>query len=187
VQVQPAEQPKMMVRISPERPKSAPSNLGLPWLEPLGGRRSFSAADGFVPVPPTTAELLKRVHCDGVLTELGGQGPLIFQVLTTAQADRLVKVEAHRAMVAASEGNAALKGALAGAAFTDEELDDLGVKREKIASAADIVKQTMAAERVSATSAAAVASPNNPTTPTTKVRVGRKPPRGKAPLPGATP
>lgn len=188
---QPSHTP-FVARISPKRPAGSPSNLGLPWLEGIdNGRRFFTADLGFVPVGPTAAEMLKRVHCDGELTERGGQGPLLFEVLTPEQAHKIVGIEQRRAMIESAGGNAALKAALNGT-WTDDDLDNIGVPRAPAMSAADIAKQAAASAAkpqaegppvgASATDASPVAAS---ATEPTKGRVGRRPPRGKAPLPGA--
>jgi hypothetical protein len=183
-----AKQPQeFMVRISPKRPATAPSRLGLPWLEGIG-RRFYDADLGFVAVPKVVAELLRRVHANGNLTECDGEGPLLFDVLLPEQAQKIVKIEQQRALLEAAGGNSALRGALAGA-YTDEDFGNLGINRSGAPSAADVARQAQAdAEgEARAASPAAPASPESASSATTpQPRVGRRPPRGKAPLPGSS-
>src|SRR5262245_27386633 len=89
---------QMVARINPDLPPGAPKNYGLPQLEGQG-RRFFYAHDGFVPVEPGVVSVLQRVHADGELTERGGRGPKLFEIVTAAEAQGIVTEEQKRALL----------------------------------------------------------------------------------------
>jgi len=179
----PVANTKFMARISPKRPKGSPARLTLPWLEGTG-RRFYDADLGFVPVEPVVAEMLKKVHADGEVTERGGQGPMLFEVVTADVATKILQVEQKRVLLAATQGNAAVKNG----EWTDEDLENVGVTRPNV-SALDALKATQAAlasgAQHSTTEAPADGQSQGPATSAPTGRVGRRPPRGKASLPGA--
>ena len=173
---------QQMARINPKRPKGSPERLTLPWLEGTD-KRFFDADLGFVPVGPVAADMLKRVHCDGELTERGGEGPLLFEVVSAEHAKRIVQVEEKRLMLAQSTGNAGLKSALAGE-WSDEDLENLGVQRPTL-SALDALNAAKAKAATATQPGAEVAPDGAVSAAPAAGRVGRRPPKGKAPLPGS--
>jgi hypothetical protein len=176
-----------MARIDPKRPKNAPTRLTLPWLEGHG-QRFFDAELGFIPVNSIVAEILKKVHVDGVMTEQGGEGAFLFEVVTAEHARKIVAIEERRALLSASKGNAGLKGVGAGdgGEWSEDDLANLGVQKPAM-SALDVLAATRA--EVEAKSAVSGSTPSSetatPTAPTAAGRVGRRPAKGKAPPPGS--
>lgn len=151
------ETTQYVARIVPGLPPGSPANITLSMI--TNGRKQFFAEQGFVPVESHVVPVLKRVHTDGRLTEQGGKGGKLFEVVTEKEAMEIVYEEEQRMLLQRSGA-----GGLAHA-----ELRALAAQKqaeERIAVQSPVVQ--------SAVPAAPNADPSVPEGPKVPARVGRK-------------
>lgn len=144
------ESTQLVARIVPDLPKGSPRNIALPMLEAYQARRFFAVDHGFVPVEKGAVPILKRVHCDGELTERGGRGPKLFEVCTAQEAATIIADEQRRVLLS-NAGGSLLHAELK--LLTDSHGSELTVRLEE-----RLDQQHAEAERTKVELAAAVAS-----------------------------
>jgi hypothetical protein len=128
---QPASQ--FVARIMPGLPQGCPKNITLSMLDGLG-RKQYVEEQGFVPVEAAVVPVLKRVHMDGLLTEQGGKGAKLFEVVTEEEAMQIVAEEEQRMLLGRSGAGALQHAQLRAAALKKQALAEQAAEAKALAS-----------------------------------------------------